>query len=228
MLTDRIEDRNIKGAMSYIRKADELCQLIAQSPIPIISFLQGEAIGLGAEIACASSHIVVTAEATLSIPQLFMGLIMLSIPRLVEKVGPGLAFLIQTSTPPKTPLTAPQMLAMGLAEAQVDHVEAGYQLIPKLLNAKILNKRLAEKTEGCRNISIILDSSHVRENLIRGTLPQQAPEWLRKLKARVDSIHNRDALNLVEKILNGAKPDLLETEMPQLLGHPDVFNFLRK
>ncbi len=223
LLTEAPEDRDIEGAMTYLRSLYSLCQQIALSKVPIITLLQGEAIGLGAEIACASSHILVTPGATMSVPQILMGLMMLSIPRLIKKVGPGLAFLIQVSTPPDRPLTSSQMLSLGLAEPIVHNVEEVYRTIPA-----ILKQSRALPTDNSGNMASFLDKSKTREALIAGIQPEKSFPWLDILRENLGKIRNRDALKKLHQVLTEGQFDDFEETMRGLLKHPDVLGVFRK
>ncbi|MBV9960314.1 MAG: enoyl-CoA hydratase/isomerase family protein [Acidobacteria bacterium] len=116
------------GALEAARRGQRVCELIEESPVPVIAAVRGVAAGGGCELALACHLRVASHDAVLSLPETKLGLIPAygGTQRLARLVGEGRALELMLAS---HQLFAPEALRFGL----VNRITEGARLLDEAL-----------------------------------------------------------------------------------------------
>jgi enoyl-CoA hydratase len=125
--------RSKMAAVQYSATMIEFCKVLENLPIPVISIIDGRAIGGGAEIALAADLRIGTRDCSFEWKQLMMGLPTGygTTPRLVSLIGLAAAqkLLYFSET-----IEAQQCLSLGLIQELVDSRDDAFKLIDTIMS----------------------------------------------------------------------------------------------
>lgn len=115
-----MKDLDGDGAARFARRGQEVAQLLADFPGPVIAAVNGYALGGGLELAMACDIILASDKAVVGQPEVKLGVVpgFGGSQRLPRRTGPGIAkFLLMTGDSVKADLA----LAMGVVDRVVPH-----------------------------------------------------------------------------------------------------------
>jgi len=107
--------RDAEAARRLIRELKSVCDLLAAFPAPTIAAIEGACVGIGLELALACDLRVAAADATLSLPEIRLGLVpdLGGTVRAARLLGPGRAALLALAG---RPLRGEDAARIGLVE----------------------------------------------------------------------------------------------------------------